>query len=312
MKDPILAIDIGGTQFRLALIADDRIVARVRRATQREAGASWMIGQIIDEGRRLLTEATASVTACGIGFGGPVDFHNQRIMRSHHVSGWEDVALPDILREAFGIPCIMDNDANAAALGEFRHGAGQGATHMVYYTVSTGIGGGIILDGRLYRGKRGRAGEVGHTPVFAESDVTCTCGNKGCLEAYCSGLSIAARAREALKEANRPPSALSINSARDVFSAAASDPLMKKIVDDTARYLGASIGGLHNLLDLDVVVIGGGVSQAGAWFIQAIERFARSHMLSPDEYSPRIVVSALGDDSVLWGAAGLTQELRRE
>ncbi|NLN18310.1 MAG: ROK family protein [Firmicutes bacterium] len=312
MKDLLLAIDIGGTQFRLALISDREMVARVRRATEREGGASWMIRQIIDEGRRLLTEASAPVKACGIGFGGPVDFHNQRIVRSHHVSGWEDVALPDVLREAFGIPCIVDNDANAAALGEFHYGAGQGATHMVYYTVSTGIGGGIVLDGRLYRGKRGRAGEVGHTPIFADSDVICSCGNKGCLEAYCSGLSIARRAREALKEANRLSAAENVTTARDVFSAAGSDPLMKRIVDDTAKYLGASIGGLHNLLDLDVVVIGGGVSQAGEWFIEAVERSARSFMLDPDEHGPQIVASSLGDDSVLWGAARLTQELRRE
>ena len=117
---------------------------------------------------------------------------------------------------------------------------------------------------------------------------------------------------EALKEANRLSAAENVTTARDVFSAAGSDPLMKRIVDDTAKYLGASIGGLHNLLDLDVVVIGGGVSQAGEWFIEAVERSARSFMLDPDEHGPQIVASSLGDDSVLWGAARLTQELRRE
>jgi glucokinase len=307
LHDLTLAIDIGGTQFRLAVMEDNEIVSRVRRGTKREAGAPWMIRQIIEEGAQLLDNAGSPAKACGIGFGGPVDFHRQRIIRSLHVSGWEDVALPDILSKAFGIPCVVDNDANVAALGEFHFGAGQGATHMVYYTVSTGIGGGIILDGRLYRGSRGRAGEVGHAPIFADSDVKCTCGNVGCLEAYCSGLSIARRAQEKLEGMDPLAAGLEIASARDVFGAAVYEPAMQEIVDETARYLGASIGGLHNILDLDRVVIGGGVSRAGAPFITAIAREARSYMLHPDDHSPQIVASALGDDSVLWGAAQLAK-----
>ena len=223
-----------------------------------------MIQQIIEAGARLIESSPAPVKACGIGFGGPVDFLAQRVIRSLHVPGWDDVPLPQILTEAFGIPSVVENDATTAAIGEHRFGAGLGTRNMVYYTVSTGIGGGIILDGRPFRGSRGLAGEVGHVPITVEGGAVCTCGKKGCLEAYCSGLSIARRAQEALSaHAQTPARAVSAPiTARDVFAAADEDPRMRRVIDDTARYLGASIAGVCNVLDPERVVLGGGVARS--------------------------------------------------
>src|ERR1700676_5012751 len=153
-----LAIDVGGTKFSLALFENSRIIRRESRATDREGGPEWMLSQIGS-----IATAWPPFERCGIGFGGPVDFGRQRVALSTHVSGWRDFPLVERICEMLKVQVVIDNDANAGALGEATYGAGRGTLPLFYMTLSTGIGGGIVLnDGSLYRGADSWAGEIGH------------------------------------------------------------------------------------------------------------------------------------------------------
>ena len=146
----VLAIDVGGTKFSVALFEGDEIVQRESHATNRVAGRDWMLDQLTMIGRRW--KRMWQIDRCGIGFGGPVDYTNQRVALSTHVGGWQDFALPNYMDAVLGIPSIMDNDANVGALGEAINGAAMGCSNVFYMTLSTGIGGGILIEGKPYRG----------------------------------------------------------------------------------------------------------------------------------------------------------------
>ena len=184
------AIDIGGTKFSAALFADDRMIRRESRSTDKEGGRDWMLAQLLEIGRAWQSECP--IDRCGIGFGGPVNFTEQRVTLSTHVGGWKDFLLPAYIREKFGIPAIMDNDANTGALGEAVYGAGKGASPVFYMTLSTGIGGGIYADGHIWRGADSYGGEIGHLTIHPGGP-ECLCGARGCLRAYL--LRIVARKR---------------------------------------------------------------------------------------------------------------------
>ena len=296
----ILAVDIGGTQFRVA-IADEsgQLLRVIRRQTFAEGGAGWMIEQVIGLGRDLTREH--DVHAIGIGFGGPVDFVGQRIVNSTHIEGWDDVQLPKILKSELGVPAVVDNDANAGALGEFRFGAGRGLSSVVYYTISTGIGGGIILNGQVHRGANGYAGELGHVPLL-KGRPRCACGNLGCLEALCSGPAIAKRGRRRMRQPGL--------TARDVFDAArAGDQVALGVVDDTARYLGMGMATTINTLAPEAVIVGGGVSRAGRVLFEPLRRHVNQCVMPVHRRSVRILPAKRGDNAVLLGAVAMVEGL---
>lgn len=296
----ILAFDIGGTKHTVALISDDgSVAAEETSATDREAGAAPIVESLLRTAHRLLEEAS-DVTACGIGFGGPVDFANQRILNSTHVAGWERVDLVDVVRMELGLQAVVENDANAGALGEFAYGAGASAETLIYYTVSTGIGGGIVLDGELYRGTSGNAGEVGHVPILPEDGPLCDCGNRGCLEALCSGPSIARRGNEQMPEKGGKLSA------KDVFDLARDeDPAALAVVDETTTYLGMGVAAVMNTLAPDVIVIGGGVAKAGDVLFEPLREKVKAFSMPVHRPFVNILPAKLGDRSVLMGAAVL-------
>jgi glucokinase len=155
-----LAIDIGGTKFSMAVFEGDRMVERESRATDAAGGRDWMLERVRAIG--LEWRERVGFERCGIGFGGPVNFARQKVALSTHVGGWRDFDLTAWAREAFGVPCLMDNDANAGAVGEGEFGAGKGFSPLFYMTLSTGIGGGIYENGRVWRGADSYAGEIGH------------------------------------------------------------------------------------------------------------------------------------------------------
>ena len=191
----VLAIDIGGTHFRIALFDHEgRQLLISEGETLRSGGREWMLDEIRRRALVLVGESGTSVTACGISFGGPVDFPHQKVT-SVHSPGWKDFSFAQWVDANLHLPCLIDNDANAGALGEFRYGAGRGTEAMVYVTLSTGIGAGLILNGKIHRGKDGLAGELGHIPI-SESVNACSCGATGCLESLSSGWAIAERGRE--------------------------------------------------------------------------------------------------------------------
>jgi glucokinase len=277
-----LAIDVGGTKFTVAVFAGDRMVRRESRATDREGGRDWMLPQL----GALLRDWTreSHIDRCGIGFGGPVSFDKQRVVMSTHAGGWGDFDLPAFVEDIAGVRPIMDNDANAGALGEALYGAGRGHLPLFYMTLSTGIGGGIVLpDGSVYRGSDSYAGEIGHLNVRPDGPL-CLCGACGCLERLCSGLWLE-------KDHGR--------SANDLMRDAA---FVRQYVVDLARGLKAAI----MLLNPARIVIGGGISKAGDSLFVPLREELRRQITAWSQARVDVVPAALADDSVLYGALALT------
>ena len=306
----ILAIDIGGSQFGLALAAPDgRIIKHIRHQTNDRADKR--IDRIIAESKTLISQSP--VSACGIGFGGPVNFDAQRIVNSTHVAGWDDCPLPEIVQQHLGLPAIIDNDANVGALGEFTFGAGKNSRHIIYYTVSTGIGGGIIINGEIYRGGNGYAGELGHVPILRDGP-KCDCGNRGCLEALCSGTAIGRRATAAVKKHPRKGIAIARTAnpitAKTLFDTARSgDPYAKALVNEICTDLGQGLAMAVNAFAPDVIVIGGGVSNAGRVLFEPLRRETRQFLMPVHRPHLKIAPAKLKSRSVLLGAVALAKQL---
>ncbi len=315
----LLAVDIGGHKHSVALVRDTgEVLRKIRRPTERAGGRRWLLPRIESACREILADAPERPAAGGIGFGGPVDFERRRVRRSMHAGGWSDFPLAAHLAEVTGLRCTVDNDANVAALGEYAYGAGRGTRSMVYLTVSTGIGGGLLLNGALYRGRRNLAGEFGHTPLVVNGR-PCACGLRGCVEAECSGTALGERAREAAKSAPqawrsvvRAAGGISGLEARHVFDAARSGhAAARRLVLDYCGLLGRGLRGLAALLDPDIVVIGGGVSLAGPVLFTPLRRALAAQFPPYIRPPARCVPAALGDDSVLCGAARLALDAGR-
>ena len=307
----ILAVDIGGTNFSLALgTPDGRILKRTTGSTDRSGGAAWMLERVLKVGSRLIASSPEVVSACGISFGGPVDFASQRIVNSTHVAGWDDVAIPETILRDLGIPAVVDNDANAGALGELTFGAGRGCRHLVYYNIGTGIGGGIVIDGKIYRGANGNAGELGHVPVLPAGPL-CDCGNRGCLEALCSGTAIGRRGKEAVR--TQPGRGGGIRqaaggpiTAKAVFDAARTrDGLALELVDETCRYLGMGVAAAMNALAPEAIVIGGSVAKAGRVLFKPLREQAARFLMPVHRPHLRILPARLKGNSGLLGAVAL-------
>lgn len=282
----ILAIDIGGTKFSMALFEEGRLVDRKSMATDRAGGKDWMLQQIgaIGDGWR----GAGGFQAIGVGFGGPVNFETQQVVLSTHVGGWQDFDLPAWLRDRFGAPVWMDNDANVGALGEGFHGAGLGLSPLFYMTLSTGIGGGILTGGDVYRGADSYAGEIGHLNIRPDGP-PCLCGSNGCFERMCCGLWLE-------RDHGQP--------AKDLLT---NPEFVRTYVVDLARGLKAAL----MLLNPAAIVIGGGIGKAGdALFVPLREELNRQ-MTAWSKARRVVLPAALGDDSVLWGALELARRMER-
>jgi len=278
-----LAIDIGGTKFSIAAFEGDRMARRESRATDRQGGRDWMLGQIAAIAAAWRREA--AFDACGIGFGGPVDFVGQRVALSTHVGGWQDFALSEWVERTVGLTAVMDNDANVGALGEAVHGAGQGARPLFYLQISTGIGGGIVVDDRIYRGADSYAGEIGHLTIRPDGP-ECLCGARGCFERLCCGLWLE-------RDHGRPAKELM----RD-------RTFVERYVVDVALGLKTAI----MLLNPARVVVGGGIGKAGEALLGPLRREMGRQITAWSRARIDIVPAALGDDSVLYGALALARQ----
>ena len=278
-----LAIDIGGTKFSMAVFADGQMVRRASEPTDRRGGRDWMLQRIVEIARGWQTEPGFGV--CGVGFGGPVLFDQQRIALSTHVGGWSDYALSLYLKHELGVPALMDNDANVGALGEGVHGAGQDARPLFYMTLSTGIGGGILTEQGVHRGADSYGGEIGHLTIRPEGPV-CLCGARGCFERLCCGLWLERDHGRAAKELLQDPR------------------FVERYVVDLSLGLKAAL----MLLNPARIVIGGGIGKAGdALFVPLRAELGRQ-MTSWSRARIDVVPAGLGDDSVLWGALELCRE----
>jgi glucokinase len=306
MTDLILALDFGGTKLTAALCdrkaletTAPRWLAHKRIGSPAAPTRQSDLTNMIALARELLDGRTP--TAVGVSFGGPVDFAAGRVILSHHVPGWEDTPLRHILAEEFGAPVQVDNDANAAALGEHHFGAGRGLSSLLYVTVSTGVGGGWILEGRPYRGHNSMAGEIGHTVADPDGPL-CLCGQRGCVERLASGPYMAQDLAAALERAGL--------TGRDVAEmAAAGEETAVTILERGAWALGVGLGNAANLLNPERFILGGGVTKAGGRWWQIARQTAR-HTALPEALFD-VVPAELGDDAPLWGAAVLAGKATR-
>ena len=306
-----IAVDLGGTQIRAARYRADRVQEiRTSQPTRAEEGLKAVLGRIEKAIRRVWPPA-GEVAAIGIAAPGPLDARRGIVYFAPNLPGWENVPLRDWLQTTFRAPAFVGNDANLAALGEHRFGAGQGVDDLVYLTISTGIGGGIILGGRLFEGGRGLGGEIGHITVEAEGP-PCLCGSRGCLETLASGPAIA-RAVQAAIAAGRSSSLvdrvggdLARITARDVAQAAREgDLLSREAFRRAGFYIGVALVSLMYLLNPALFVIGGSVAKAGDLLFAPIRETVADR--APEIYrrGTSIRPAALGDDVGLLGALAL-------
>jgi glucokinase len=277
-----LAIDIGGTKFSVAAFDGDRMVRRESRSTDREGGRMWLVPQLdllLQEWKRDM-----QFDRCGIGFGGPVNFSAQTIWQSTHVGGWEGFPLTQHISEILGAPVVMDNDANVGALGEYEFGAGKGCSPLFYMTISTGIGGGILLNGEIVRGADGWAGEIGHINLVPDGP-DCLCGSRGCFERMCCGLWLERDYQRSARELMEDPAFV-------------------------ARYVVLLARGLKTcimVLNPARIVIGGGLSKAGDRLFGPLREELARQITAWSGARKDVQPAALGDDSVLYGAFALTR-----
>jgi glucokinase len=309
----VLAIDIGGTKLAAGIVdTEGRILARGEVPTRAAEGLEPVLGRIVGLGKDLLSRpevAGVHVHRIGVGCAGPVDIKAGLVFNPPNLPGWIRVPLVERVQQALGLPTVLENDANAAGLGEYRYGAGRGARSIVYMTVSTGIGGGIILDGKVWHGLKDAAGEVGHMTVCPDGPV-CGCGNRGCLEAMASGPSIARRAQKVV--ASGRPSTLSQipspTSADVVRMAQEGDLVAREVWDEAVMYLGIGVAAVITILAPERVVIGGGVTKAGDFLFQPLrEEVRRRVKLVPVESVP-ILPADLGPDVGILGAAAVAMD----
>jgi len=311
----IVGVDLGGTQIRAALSDEDgSILRRISCPTLADEGLKPVMGRIKTAiyGVMGATERK-QLRGIGIAAPGPVALREGIVRGAPNLPGWENVPLKALMEEEFGLPAAVGNDANLAALAEQRFGAGQGVADLIYITVSTGIGGGIIADNRLLLGAEGMAGEVGHQTIEAHGP-RCKCGNIGCLEALAAGPAIARCARELVKnpESGWPsPTWLAATWTKSPprwsnQAAQAGDPVAIELFRQAGFYIGVGIVNLLHLFNPGLIVIGGGVSKAGALLFEPIRATVRERAMADCywENTP-IVPATLGDDVGLLGAVAL-------
>jgi glucokinase len=305
VKRFVLGLDFGGTKLAAGIVdlETNRLIAEARGATPQREGASAAFVQMMKLCEQL--EHVDQIDAIGVCFGGFV--RQGEVIRSLHVEGYAEFPLRKRLHERFGDCDIrIANDANAVALGEWKFGAGQGVDSMLFLTVSTGIGGGIILGRQLIEGPKGLAGEIGHVIVVPDGR-QCPCGRRGCLETVAAGPSMVRTALEMMQQSDmlslmRNQKALT---AIDIDTFAnQGDELASQVVREAARHIGTVIGNTVNLLDVERVVIGGGVSRSGALWWNSLNEIVRSIIL-PWHDNVEIRHSALGKNEGIWGAVAL-------
>ena len=313
----IIGVDLGGTNIVVgAMSADGKHHYAVRSIpTSAELGAEGVADRIVGLIEGVILDTIAQTKAqrrdfigVGIGAPGPLDREKGIVIVAPNL-GWRMFPLRDRIGERLNLPATLDNDANCATVGEWWQGAAKGATNVIGMTIGTGIGGGLILDGKLFHGSSDVAGEIGHTTIDLNGR-HCKCGNYGCLEAYASGPAIATRAREVLvreETASLLPSLvdgrLEAITAEIVYRAAQKgDAVASEIVRDTARYLGAGIANLLNILNADVVVVAGGVTQAGDALFVPLRAEVRRRAFRPAVDATQIVAGTLPGTAGVVGA----------
>jgi len=304
--DYVAGVDLGGTKiYTLLATTEGTVKAEAEVPTEAGRGYEAVVERIAETVAAVAAQAGArpeNIRAVGVGAPGPLDPRTGIVHQAPNL-GWKEAPLRAGLEARLGLPVRLENDANLGALGEYAFGAGRGGTELVYVTVSTGIGGGLILRGEIYGGAGGGAGEIGHITVVPGGP-RCRCGSRGCLEAVASGTAIALRARELL-DRGAGGAAEAITAATVARAAEAGDPEARAILDEAAWHLGTGLAAVVNLLNPGLVVLGGGVMRSGRLLWERMDRSLREQALEASYRQVRLVPGALGARAGALGAVAL-------
>ncbi len=312
MKEYAVGIDLGGTNIKGGLVRrDGEVVSRKSIKTEAEGAAAHVIRRIAGLVNDLVAEAgvgKASVVGVGVGSPGPLDTQAGIVHSSGNLR-WTNVPLCDMLRPQVGLPVFLENDANAAGFGEAWVGAARNSQCMVLLTLGTGIGGGIVIGGQLWRGVADTGAELGHMTIKFDGR-PCNCGNRGCIEAYAAAPAVAARMREAV-DAGRDSSLRDailaneeVDSERIHKAAVAGDALAREIIEETGRFLGVAVASLVNIFNPDYIVLHGGMVNAGEMLLGPLRQEMSGRCFEVSRRHLRILPSALRGDAGIIGAAG--------
>jgi len=308
----VVAVDIGGTQLRAATYAPEQIepIAQKRVKTRaNEPGAFNRLTQLIEE----IWPRNEKVEAIGVASPGPLDPHTGYLLSPPNIQQWYNFPLTPNLAKHFGVPAHLDNDANLAGLAEWKYGAGKGHHNLLYLTISTGIGGGVIINDSLLQGHHGLAAEVGHMTIDPDGPL-CGCGHRGHVESFASGTAIARFVNEQIAAGIKSTLHADPNlSARQVAEAALQgDPLAREAYHRAGEYLGIAVANYLVIFDPSIIIFGGGVSRAGDLLFKPFMESLNRHILHPRYLEDLIIAqAALGDDAGLLGARALA-ELKAE
>jgi glucokinase len=311
MKELIAGIDIGGTKIAIALATSGcEIVSQMSFPTQVADGAQQILERTLGHLEKLVEQQAAHLSKIGIGCAGPLDTVRGVTLSPPNLPGWDEFPIVGIVRERMKVPVVFDNDANAAALAEHRFGAGRGLENLVYLTISTGVGGGIICSGKLVHGRTGNAGEIGHIMVMPDG-LKCGCGARGCLEAVCSGTGIARRFAEKIERGansellNKVRSGEQITAKHIAEAAAEGDRLAGDVWEETIHYLSIGIGNVIVMFEPEAVILGGGVSMTGEQLFRPLRRKIHEQIKIFPTENIQIVHAGLGAESGIYGALAL-------
>lgn len=306
-----IGADIGGTAIKVGICDEQgKLVQTYEGPTGTEGGTDLIMNNIADYARSIVETSPYSwdqVAGVGIGIAGFMDIPEGFVIMSPNLP-LRNVPVKKILEEKLGKPVKVDNDANVAALGEAWSGAGAGIPNIVCYTLGTGVGGGIIINGRIYQGFNGMAGELGHMSIVPDLEaIQCGCGKMGCLETVSSATGIIRMAKDAVERGDRTSLAgIELLTAKDVFDAAkAGDEVASRIVSRAAFYLGKSMAAIAVVVNPQRFIIGGGVSKAGEFLFEQIREVFRKFTPETAQAGVEIVPAILGNDAGIVGAAGL-------
>jgi len=306
-----IGIDVGGTNVKIALVNEKgNIIYSNSIPTRAEMGYEYTINNMKEAIRELLKEThtdAKSIEGMGFGFPGQIDCQKGIVRLAPNIPGWVDVPIAEIMEKEFGIPTRVDNDVRCAALGELNYGAGIGCENLICITVGTGIGSGLIINGKLVRGASNAAGEIGHIKLDINEGPLCGCGDRGCLEAFASGPSIVAMAEEYIKggKSTKYRELANPDITPYIVSEAAKqgDAVAKRIFTIIGGYIGVGLASVVNLLNPEKIIIGGGVAAAGDLLLDPIKETLIKRAMPIAGSAVEIVPAQLGNSAGVIGAS---------
>lgn len=308
-KEYAIGIDLGGTSVKYALIDNEGVFHfQGKLPSMADVSAEAVVGQLIaavNEVKGVAEKEGYKIEGIGIGTPGIVDSTNRVVLGgAENIKGWENLPLADRIEAETGLPALLGNDANLMGLGETMHGAGRGATHVVFLTVGTGIGGAVVIDGKLFNGFANRGTELGHVPLIANGE-PCACGSVGCLEHYASTSALVRRFSQQIAEAGISYPNDEINGELIVRLYKQGDKIATESLEEHCDFLGHGIAGFINIFSPQRIVIGGGLSEAGDFYIQKVSEKAFRYSIPDCAVNTQIMAASLGNKAGSLGAASL-------